>query len=55
MNNREKKSLIQKLESALERADKDSFGKCLKCGKDIPFGRLEYMPYTTRCVNCARG
>jgi DnaK suppressor protein len=50
---REKKKLIQKLERALERADKDSFGKCLKCGNDIPLGRLEYMPYTTRCVNCA--
>lgn len=50
---REKKKLKQKLEKALDRSDTDSFGKCMKCGNDIPIGRLEYMPYTTRCVHCA--
>jgi DnaK suppressor protein len=50
---REKKKLKQKLERALENSKKDSFGKCMKCGNEIPPGRLEYMPYTTRCVNCA--
>jgi len=38
---REKKSTLQKLERAL------------KCGNEIPFGRLKFMPYTTRCVQCA--
>lgn len=50
---REKKKLKQKLERAIDRSEKDSFGRCMKCGKEIPFGRLEYMPYTTRCVTCA--
>ena len=50
---REKKSTLQKLERARERAKEGDLGKCLKCGNDIPFGRLKIMPYTTRCVQCA--
>jgi len=50
---REKKSTLQKLERAQERAAEGDLGKCLKCGNDIPFGRLKIMPYTTRCVQCA--
>ena len=50
---REKKSTLQKLERALERYEDDKLGTCLKCGNEIPFGRLKFMPYTTRCVQCA--
>ncbi|WP_395072060.1 TraR/DksA family transcriptional regulator [Gracilimonas sp.] len=49
---REKKKELQKLERALENSGTDKFGICTKCGDEIPFGRLEYMPYTTRCVKC---
>ncbi len=50
---RDKKRLLQKLERAKERAEKNDLGTCLKCGEEIPFGRLKIMPYTTRCVKCA--
>jgi len=50
---REKKRTLQKLERAQERYKEDKFGTCLKCGNEIPFGRLKFMPYTTRCVQCA--
>lgn len=50
---RDKKRLIQKFERAKERAEKGELGTCLKCGEEIPFGRLKIMPYTTRCVKCA--
>lgn len=50
---RDKKRLLQKLERAKERAGKGEPGTCLKCGDEIPFGRLKIMPYTTRCVKCA--
>lgn len=50
---REKKSTLQKLERAQERYKVNKLGTCLKCGKEIPFGRLKIMPYTTRCVQCA--
>lgn len=49
---REKKQQLKKLERAEENAESDKFGICTKCGEKIPFGRLEYMPHTTRCVNC---
>lgn len=49
---REKKQELKKLERALENSESDKFGICTKCGEEIPFGRLEYMPHTTRCVNC---
>jgi DnaK suppressor protein len=49
---REKQNELKKLERAIENSESDNFGICLKCGNEIPFGRLEYMPYTTRCVNC---
>ncbi len=41
------------LESALERIDTPDFGQCVSCGKTIPAARLEYMPETTVCVECA--
>lgn len=51
---REKKSTLQKLDRARERYEnEDNFGICLKCGSEIPFGRLKIMPYTTRCVQCS--
>lgn len=52
-NLRDKKKILQRLERVLENIDSKDFGKCQRCGLDIPFGRLEYMPHTTRCVNCA--
>ncbi|REL38962.1 TraR/DksA family transcriptional regulator [Rhodohalobacter sp. SW132] len=50
---REKKRTLQKLERAQERDEEDKLGTCLKCGNEIPFGRLKIMPYTTRCVQCS--
>lgn len=49
---REKMQQLKKLEKALENSRSVNFGVCKKCGNEIPFGRLEYMPHTTRCVNC---
>ncbi|MEO9886494.1 MAG: TraR/DksA C4-type zinc finger protein [Balneola sp.] len=49
---REKRKLLQRSEKALERSGDKDFGKCTKCRHEIPFGRLEYMPHTTRCVGC---
>ncbi|WP_069131185.1 TraR/DksA family transcriptional regulator [Rhodohalobacter halophilus] len=44
---RDKKRTLQKLERAVERHQDGKLGKCLKCGDDIPFGRLNIMPYTS--------
>ncbi|RNC83267.1 MAG: TraR/DksA family transcriptional regulator [Balneola sp.] len=50
---RDKEKLLKRLERTQDRIDEKDFGRCLKCGKEIPFGRLEYMPHATRCVSCA--
>jgi DnaK suppressor protein len=50
---RKQKSQLQKLERALDRIDEGNYGTCLKCGDDIPLGRLKFMPWTSKCVKCA--
>jgi len=50
---RNQQEKLKKLERALERMDDKNFGKCMRCGEDIPFGRLKFMPYTTKCIKCA--
>ena len=42
-----------KLQLALKKIDDEGFGKCTKCGKDIPQGRLMFMPESSKCVVCA--
>ncbi|MEQ8523881.1 TraR/DksA C4-type zinc finger protein [Gracilimonas sp.] len=49
---REKLQQLKKLERAEENSDSGKFGICTRCGEEIPFGRLEYIPHTTRCVKC---
>ncbi len=36
--------------TALERLDVGTFGKCIDCGKEIPPGRLEAIPWTAYCL-----
>lgn len=50
---RDKKQTLKKLERALDRSKKGEIGTCITCGDEIPIGRLKFMPYTTKCVNCA--
>ena len=50
---RENRSKLQKLERAMSNIEEENFGNCAKCGEEIAFGRLKFMPWTTKCVNCA--
>ncbi len=47
------KEVLDKIELALERIADGSYGKCEDCGKKIPESRLEAIPYTSVCVQCA--
>jgi len=38
---------------ALERIESEQYFICSLCGEDIPVSRLELLPNTTCCVNCA--
>jgi DnaK suppressor protein len=45
--------LLSKANRALERIDAGTYGICESCGKSIPIERLEVLPYSTLCVECA--
>ncbi len=38
---------------ALKRIEDGSYFQCDECGADIPPARLELLPFTAHCVNCA--
>ncbi len=45
--------LLGKVERALARIDAGGYGICESCGKAIPIERLDILPYSTLCVDCA--
>ena len=45
---------IEAIEVALARFDDGEYGVCEHCGQEIPFERLEVIPYTTVCTECSR-
>jgi DnaK suppressor protein len=42
------------IESALERMDAGTYGRCTDCGEPIPAARLEARPQSALCVECQR-
>ncbi len=38
---------------ALHRIENGTYFQCDECGEDIPTARLELLPFTAHCVNCA--
>ena len=45
---------LEQIELALGRIDAGTFGKCLECGNPIAKPRLQALPYTQACIDCAR-
>jgi DnaK suppressor protein len=45
--------LLSKANRALERVEAGTYGLCESCGKAIPIERLEALPYSNLCVECA--
>jgi DnaK suppressor protein len=43
---------LKAIDEALERIQDGTFGFCEDCGENIPFGRLEAMPFATLCRDC---
>lgn len=44
---------LAKVQNALQAMKEGTYGVCEVCGKDIPFERLEAIPYTSVCVEDA--
>jgi len=47
-------SEITQIDEALRKIEDGSYGKCESCGEDIPWTRLEAVPYAIFCVECKR-
>ncbi|MBC2721692.1 MAG: TraR/DksA C4-type zinc finger protein [Desulfosporosinus sp.] len=45
---------VEAIDDALERYQKGNYAKCEHCGQEIPYERLELLPYTTVCTECSR-
>ncbi|HEV7213960.1 MAG TPA: TraR/DksA C4-type zinc finger protein [Chloroflexota bacterium] len=44
------RSMIAEIDNALERIANGTYGKCERCGKQIPLPRLEARPFSTLCI-----
>jgi DnaK suppressor protein len=47
------KHLLNQVDHALVLIKKKKYGNCENCGEPIPVARLEAIPYSTICKNCA--
>src|SRR5689334_18522931 len=45
--------IVTESRAALERIEADAYGRCENCGQEIGRERLEALPYTRFCVQCA--
>ena len=45
-------SQLGRVHAALARVEDGTYGKCARCGLDIPPERLEFMPEAAYCVQC---
>lgn len=46
-------SRLRRIQDALERMDRGTYGRCVVCGAQIPAERLEALPDTAYCVTDA--
>ena len=44
---------LAEIVSAIRRIDGGTFGRCYRCGDRIPSARIEAVPTTRRCIDCA--
>ena len=44
------REILQKVDAALDRIEKKTYGICLKSGKRIPESRLKAIPYAEYCL-----
>ncbi len=49
----ESRDELRQVNRALDRLARGSYGSCEDCGAGIPEGRLDALPFATRCIRCA--
>ena len=45
---------LEAIRAAMERIENGTFGRCERCDKPISKERLNALPFTSLCVDCAR-
>lgn len=45
---------LEQVHAAIDRLGKGAFGICIECGEPIAKARLQALPYTPHCIQCAR-
>ncbi len=45
--------ILDQVEAAIYRIEDGGYGRCEKCGEEIPKSRLDAIPYAADCVRCA--
>jgi RNA polymerase-binding protein DksA len=48
----QQQAVYQEVLAALARMEEGTFGKCERCGQDIPIERLEALPTARLCLSC---
>ncbi|MBI4743289.1 MAG: TraR/DksA C4-type zinc finger protein [Actinobacteria bacterium] len=48
------KDLIHRVNEALKRIEKGTYGICDSCGKEIDPARLKALPYVNLCIECKK-
>ena len=46
------REVLQKVDEALQRIAKGTYGTCVECGEEIEKKRLEAVPWASHCVTC---
>lgn len=44
---------LQQIDNALDRIRQGKYGRCVRCGNEIPEERLRVLPYALMCISCA--
>jgi DnaK suppressor protein len=47
------RAAVERIDAALERIERGTYGECVVCGAAIELDRLEAVPETDRCGGCA--
>ena len=48
----EEQTILKRIEKALQRIEKGTYGTCLNCGGAIQTGRLDAVPWARYCIDC---
>lgn len=50
---RENRQKLVQLKTSLAKFGNADFGKCARCGAEIPVARLMFMPHSINCIRCS--